>query len=328
MVIVALYSHVIPVPNGKYDDGFSAQADVKKRRQRPISMWTFCTQGPLHIFTLFSLLLCPCDSPNAELAAEACPWLDAYIAYSQQWSPRGAPLLHETVAIWLLSAIAAGRIHVDLGPSHISTLMLAICAPSSVYAKSTTVNLGIRLMNHARLNGLLHADESTPQVLVKSMAKPPIPDEFFVLPETERATITTRVAFAGQRSWFYEEWGQQLKQMQRSDAPMALLHGMLRRLDDGRLSHASDTIARGREEVIDPYLSLLTNCTPTDLAPYCTPGHAYWHDGLWARFAFIGAGEATPSRARLPRKHRFQIPASLVKDVHGWHAYLSTTPAQ
>jgi len=44
VVMVALYSQVIPVSSGKYDDGFSAQADVKKRRQRPIGMWTFFTQ--------------------------------------------------------------------------------------------------------------------------------------------------------------------------------------------------------------------------------------------------------------------------------------------
>jgi len=259
--------------------------------------------------------------PNLDLAATACPWLDDYIAYSKHWGPRAAPLLHEAIGVWLLSVVAADRIQLDVGHSTITTLMIAICAPSSVYAKSTTVTLASRLLCATGVGGLLHPDESTPQALLRSMTGQ-VPQNYFLLTEDQRATVDVRLSFAGQRSWFYEEWGQQLRQMQRNDSPMASLHGLLRRLDDGRISHATDTIVRGLEEIEHPYLSLLTNCTPADLAPYCAPGHAYWYDGFWARFAFIGAGDAPPSRARWPRQQRFRVPSALIQGLHAWHQFL------
>ena len=91
--------------------------------------------------------------PNLDLAATACPWLDDYIAYSKHWGPRAAPLLHEAIGVWLLSVVAADRIQLDVGHSTITTLMIAICAPSSVYAKSTTVTLASRLLCATGVHG-------------------------------------------------------------------------------------------------------------------------------------------------------------------------------
>ena len=169
---------------------------------------------------------------DAARAAEASPWLDDYIAFSQHWSPWGYHGFHEAVALWMLATIAARRIRIHFGPTGLYTsLYLALISRSSLYAKSTTVQVGVALLRQAGLSWLLADDDATPQAFVRGLTMKP-PSNYAVLPQEEQEMLRKQLAFAAQRGWFFEEWGQHLDAMMHREGPMAGFRGMLRRLDD------------------------------------------------------------------------------------------------
>lgn len=256
---------------------------------------------------------------HPELAEGAAPWLDAYCEYSQKWAPRAASGFHEAVGLWVLSTVAARRVCVAFGKAIFPVLFINLAAESTIYTKSTAVTQGETLLRHAGLDFLLSPNHTTPQALIRSMHGR-VSTEYETLEEEEKERLHKRLAFSGQRGWYYAEWGGMLQQMHRSDSPMAMFHELLRRLDDDEPDFSSETIQRGLEFVAHPYLSLLTSSTPHDLAPFMTQGGRWWHDGFWPRFAFI-VPDGPPVTTRRPQG-RGVPPSALVAALHTWHTSL------
>jgi hypothetical protein len=257
----------------------------------------------------------------------AAPWIELYIAHSTRWSPRAARAYHRGIALWILSAVAASRVCVDFGAPIYPNLFLAMVSRSTLYAKTTTAKIGRRLVCDAGCGSLLAADRSTPQALLKAMAGT-IPERYPDMDGDEQQAFAHRLAFAGQRAWYYEEWGSMLHQMARRDSPISDFHGLLRQLDDGEDQSASDTIARELENVRRPYLALLCSATPDDLAPYMQPGNRYWHDGFWPRFTFL-----TPMPDEVPSKDRqppgiMPVETRLTTPLQAWHQRLGIPTAR
>jgi hypothetical protein len=259
-----------------------------------------------------------CAQLDAADGDGAAPWLDAYITHSTTWSPRAARHYHAAVGLWMLSTIAAGRIAVEMGDLIYPNLFLALVSRSTLFAKTTTAKIGRAGLRQAECGPLLAADRATPQALLRTMAGT-IPATFGDLSPEEQTAFTERLAFAGQRGWYYEEWGSMLHQMTRKDSPTAEFHALLRWMDDGTEQFESETIARGAEHVTAPYLALLCSATPHDLAAFMRPGAPYWHDGFWPRFAFITPlqGE-TASHDPLPAG-RAVLPERLLTPLKNWH---------
>jgi hypothetical protein len=261
------------------------------------------------------------------LADGAAPWVEAYIGHSVHWSPRGAQHFHQAVALWNLSTVAAGRLAVELGHPIYSNLNIAMVARSTLFAKTTTAKIGTRALRQARCGHLLAPQRSTPQALHRRMSGA-VPEAYGEQDSAQQLAFVQRVAFAAQQGWFYEEWGGMLHQMTRQDSPMAEFHRMLRWMDDGEEdAFESDTIARGLERANQPYLAMLCNATPHDLAPFMRPGAPYWHDGFWPRFAFITPldGEG-PSRRRQP-EGLASLPSALLTALQTWHQRLGVPKA-
>jgi hypothetical protein len=269
--------------------------------------------------------------PNQARAQGAAPWLDAYASHSARWSPRGARAYHMGVGVWLLSAVAAGRIAVELGTRIYPNLFMAMVSDSTLYAKTTTATIGMKGLRQAHLGTLLAADRATPQALLRTMAAA-VPDDFASKDDEAQLACAASMSFAGQRAWYYEEWGTMLPQMMRKDSPMAEFHGLLRLLDDGVEQYESNTIARGLERVNHPYLALLCSATPVDLAPFLSSGSGFWRDGFWPRFVFLTPlADEKPSTDRQPRglatlsdhllgalkdwHQRLRIPKATIKEV-------------
>lgn len=270
-----------------------------------------------------SLPLCP-PLPDAcildeTLANTASPWLDAYCAYSQRWAPRAASGFHQAIGLWVLSTVAARRICVELGNPIYPVLFLGMIAESSHYTKTTAAANGHTLLRRAGLQHLLAPDRSTPQALLRSMSGR-VPQDYGQRTDEDQEGMQRRLAFAGQRGWYYEEWGGMLHQMTRQDSPMSGFHELLRVLDDGRAEFSSETIQRGLERIEAPYLALLTSATPQDLAPFMQPGSKWWRDGFWPRFAFIVPEE----KPRLDRRPQGLATPSgfLIEQLHTWHSTL------
>lgn len=271
-----------------------------------------------------SLFSCPPLPEKAQIDPSrgegASPWLDRYVAFSRKWSPRAYEGFHEACGLWVLATVAARRVLLHLGKPRYTPLFIALVARTSLYAKSTTADIAIDVLRMAGLEWLLAADEATPQKFIQDLT-PRLPEDFVSLPDGRRARLTLRLAFAGQRGWFYEEFGQHLQAMNRKDGYMAEFRGIIRRMDDCKDRYEYGTISRGSDVVERPYLALLANLTPADLKPLARRGSSMWNDGFWARFAFVTPHHMQRKQDRFPSGERI-IPSELITPLHEWHERL------
>lgn len=251
-------------------------------------------------------------------------WLDEYVTHSAYWAPRAAPSYHAAVGLWVLSTIAARRIVCRMGSRDVyPTLFLALVSHSGLWTKTEAASIGVKMLRRSGCGHLLAPDRTTPQFLLKLMSGI-VPNNYGSKHEDEQEQMRAALGFAAQRGWFYEEWGNMLKQMKRVDSPQAELNKLLIVLEGGAETFETGTIQRGLERVVNPYLALLGCATPSDLGPFMGEGDAWWSDGFWPRFAFASPGpEAMPSLQPRPREAH-TIPASLIIPLADWHARLGS----
>lgn len=255
------------------------------------------------------------------IGADACPWLDEYIAFSRRWSPQSYDGFHEACGLWVLSTIAARRVMLPFGGERFTSLYIALCARTSLWAKSTAAKIAKETISAAGLSQLLAPDISTPQAFLRRLAER-VPANYAKETPEAQALRQSELAFAGQRGWWHEEFGSHLAGMMREGGVMADFRGHLRIFDDCPRSYAYDTVTHGLNIIKRPYLALLANLTPADLAPFARKGGALWGDGYFARFAFVTppAG-AERSRERFPEGW-YTIPNALSAPLREWHAQL------
>lgn len=251
----------------------------------------------------------------------ACGWLDEFVNFSRKMSPRAYDGFHEAIGLWLMSTVAARRVKLTLGVKNFyPSLYIALTAPTTIFSKSTTVNTGYRILKAAGVDFLLTPDDSTPQAFINDMAGH-IDPSYAVMTSEQKKIEENRLAFASKCGWFYEEFGMKLEAMMRAGGFMADFRGMLRVLDDGKETYVYKTMTR-RDEVNNPYLSLLANLTPADLRPHAKNGSSLWGDGFLARFAFVSPPpQARPNRGRFPETET-ELPLTIVNPLRVWHQRL------
>jgi putative DNA primase/helicase len=254
-------------------------------------------------------------------AAGASIFLDDYIAFSKQWAPRAYEGFYEAAALFTLSTTAARRVKIEFGPHGVyPSLYMALAARTSLFTKTTAVDIALELLRRAGLYHLLADDDATPQAFLRSLTLH-IPTDYAELPPEAQHALKERLAFAGQKGWFYEEWGQHLHAMMQKEGQMAAFRSILRRLDDHRDEYVYSTISRGRDVLVKPYVALLVNVTPADLKPFMRAQSPLWRDGYIARFAFIAPGDAEASTAAFP-EGTMTIPRPLITTLASWHKRL------
>jgi hypothetical protein len=264
---------------------------------------------------------------DPEVADGASPWLDDYIEHSRGWSPRAYDGFHEATGLWVASTVAARRIRLDVGGERYTNLAIALAARTSVYAKTTTAKVGMDALSEAGLTYLLAPDDATPQAFIKNLAAR-VPADWGELPREKQLQILERVAFAGQKGWFFDEFGQKVSAMMREGGHMADFRGLLRKFDDTPATYEYVSVSRGSDVITAPYLALLANLTPADLKPFAKKGASLWGDGFWARFAFITPPPDEPrKKGRFPEGKRVTPPAIVAK-LKEWHNRLGIPTPQ
>ena len=258
---------------------------------------------------------------DEERASGASIWLDDYIAFSKQWAPRAYEGFHEAVALFALATTSARRIKIQFGPRGVYTsLYLGLASRTSLYTKTTAVDIGMGLLRRAGLQSLIADDDATPQAFLRSLTLH-LPPDYAEWPEEAQLALRERLAFAGQKGWHYEEWGQHLQSMMQKEGLMAAFRSILRRLDDHQDEYVYGTISRGRDVLQKPFVSLLANVTPADLRPFVRAQSPLWRDGYIARFAFVAPGDAPISQAHFP-EGEMVYPRHLITTIASWHKKL------
>lgn len=260
------------------------------------------------------------------LGKGACEWLEKYIKFSKYMSPSGYDGFHEAVGLWLLSTVAARRVCLPMGASMQYTMLyITLCARSGIYSKSETTAVGLKTLKQAGLSYLLMGNNHTPQSFIKTMTGV-VPANYASIDMGERVKIERGIAFSGQRSWFLDEFEQFINGMKKKSGHMHEFSGMMRELDRGEDEYTLTTIGRGEDKVVNPYLSLLANITPSDLRTAAKKGSEEWGNGFWARVAIIGPRPDEPlSKGKMPNE-RFNAPDEILMPLVRWSERLGVPP--
>jgi hypothetical protein len=256
----------------------------------------------------------------ASLGSDACPWLDEYTDFSRYRSPRSYEGYHVGIGLFVLSTVSSRRISFDFGTTHYTNLPIALVGRTSTTAKSTVAKIGKEVLKSAGLDFLLLPDTATPQKMISLMTTV-VPENYQRLTLLQQERITNQLAFAGQRGWYYDEFGQMFANMMKPNGVMADFRGLFRRFDDTEDRYENATQIRGIEIVDRPFLPIVAALTPADLLPFIQCGSALWNDGFLARFAFIAPPKDYYKKGRFPRE-RLVIPDSLIIPLRTWHETL------
>ncbi|HEY5001994.1 MAG TPA: DUF3987 domain-containing protein [Ktedonobacteraceae bacterium] len=320
-MFAAMFTHPpLPAPVAEPSPGPAPLDDTSPRlsiesSETPPDTLVPGDDAPSHSFSFKPL-------PRSVLVAEepgASPWLDAYIEFSKQWSPRGYDGFHEAVGLWVLSTIAAHRVMLPIGDESYTPLLIVLVGRTGLFAKSTTAKIGRAVLKSAGLEWFLAPDDATPQKFISEMAGHIASNYDSMSPEAQRM-VELQYCFAGQRGWFYDEFGQIISAIMK-DGIMSDFRGILRRLDDCYDYYNRATISRGTDSVENPYLALLGSMTPDDLGKAAKSGSSLWGDGFLARFAFVTPPAGTSSLGRFPPGLRV-IPDELSDALRVWHQRL------
>src|SRR4029434_2776563 len=95
---------------------------------------------------------------------------------------RAYAVFHEAAALFGLSTTAARRVKIEFGPHGVYTsLYMALAACTSLFTKTTAVDIALALLRAAGLQALLADDDATPQAFLRSLTLH-IPPEYAELP--------------------------------------------------------------------------------------------------------------------------------------------------
>jgi hypothetical protein len=265
---------------------------------------------------------------DPSLARGACQWLDAYESFSKEASPEGYLHFHVFCGIWLLSMINAGRVYIQAKKMRFcGNLMLAMCADTTLFAKTSTARVAIDLLYESGLSFFLGPDRCTPQRLISNMTGRRIPTDYGQLTGDKKAKIDNKIAMAGQKGLYLDEFGKFIQGTMRKNSTTSDFIDLFLTLYNCPPEYSNETIQRGSDVIENPYIALLGAMTYANLNELAAPGADFWTDGFWARIGFIAAPPdkyiiSTADIEDLP------TPPELIMALQRWHERLGVTPCE
>ncbi len=270
----------------------------------------------------------PVDIKAFEMHAhQASPTLDAMIDYFQHWATRSYDGYHEAVALWTLSTIAARRVVLPWRRGVWTPLYIMIVSRSTAHAKTEAAFYGSQIIESCGLDFLLVPDETTPQRLLSKMCGQTVPRNYSVMTAEKRERQRLLSAFAGQRGWQYDEFGDLLQEVIKGRGSNAQFYRLLKQLYDSKTTFRYDTITRGEELIEMPYLSIIGTTAPDSLLPIAGADSAAWTDGAFARIAWIVPPSDSLKLDSAPDGGA-EVPSAIRRKLLDWHHRLGEPPCE
>ena len=195
---------------------------------------------------------------------EAGSWLTDYVAYAAGVSERTPRLFHEAIGLWTGSLAIARRLRLRLrhGDIYPNLYVLGV-ASTTLYAKSTALDVGSRLI-HESFPHLLFANDFTPEAMLADLAgREPVNLNSADLTERDRDLWLQGRHFAAQRGFIAEEASALLAGLRRDY--MTGMAELLLRLYDCPDLYRRNTRGAGFIVVRKAYLSIIGMTTPARL---------------------------------------------------------------
>lgn len=265
---------------------------------------------------------------DIHLARGACRWLDKYELFSREASPEGYEHFHVFCGIWLLSMVSARRVYIQAKKMRFcGNLMLAMCADTTLFAKSSTARVATDLLQDAGLSFFLGPDRCTPQKLINNMTGSRIPINYSLMEAEKKAKTYNKIAMAGQKGLYLDEFGKFIQGTVRKNSTTSDFIDLFLTLYNCQPEYSNETLQRGSDVIENPFLALLGSMTYANLNQIAAPGAEFWTDGFWARIGFIAAPPDqyiihTADIEELP------TPPELIMALRHWHERLGITPCE
>lgn len=245
---------------------------------------------------------------QAEIAGS---WIDAYVKFAVRASPMTPIFFHESFALGLLSTAIARRAYVRAGKNLIfPNLYMLLVAQSTLYAKTTGLDVVDDVLKMSGLNYLTLPAGVTPQSLVTELSHR-TPPTFNDWSQDDREDWQKERQFAAQRAWWMDEAASLLdlfKQKHTAD-----LLSLILKLYNCPEKLTAATIGRGRETVRYSYLTICGPTTPAAMRTHLKT-QELWGDGLFARFLFVTPN--TPPVRAFYSDTEIETPPELAKHLN------------
>lgn len=238
-------------------------------------------------------------------------YLDAYIAWSAEYAPRGHYLFHEGAALFVASALAKRRIRIPILQGQHTGLMIAFAAESGRYTKTTVMNLAELALKECGQAWLEWPKKLTPQMLFKYAAGQMF-DKYDALPEAQQRERDIQLNYCGQRCYVKDEFGADLVAMANPNSIRRPFHDLLLTWD-GYPEYDDDfAFSSGEKRVYRPYIPLLVAFTPENFKNVTGKGYSdLWQTGLNSRIAFLTPPGKTFSLAPFPKEPCSGLPNAI-----------------
>lgn len=248
-------------------------------------------------------------------AAQGRKWLDDYMAWAIKGGPLSPDIFYEAMGLWTLSMVATRRLCVTIGSERIyPNLYIFIVAPTTVYRKTTALNIATTLISKSNLDFLLMPERATPEALLDYLAGK-MPMNFAELPESEQRYWKMGRAFAAQRALKVDEASGLLSEMKK-DYNAGLTEILLQGYDAQGV-YRKILKNSGAISVKDMCFSMLAATTPVEWGRRM--GIEERQNGFTARFAII-----TPEGPPIYRKTTDEVPIPASLPTRLWNFFAKT----
>lgn len=226
-------------------------------------------------------------------------WLSAYIDYGLRVSPMSPRSFHQMMGLSILSAAIARRVFVSASNRKIfPNLFSLIVADSTVYCKTTALELADEIMHLAGLDIFKLPAGITPQSLIGELTRR-APESFDQWEQQDKTDWRSERIFAAQRIWLMDEMSSLLDSFDQK-IYFELLPQILRLFGCPKKLVAKSTIRHGRQTINNGYLTICGPTTPTALRKHIK-NPTLWENGFFARFIFV-TPDSPPRRTFYPPK--------------------------
>lgn len=235
------------------------------------------------------------------LGTKSRVWLDAYIAFSKKWAPRGHYLFHEGAGLFLLSAIARRRIYIPIQSGKYTPLYILFTAETSKFTKSTTMKVAEEVLDKAGMGWLVLPRKMTPQFFF-TIASGRIPDDFDKISDMQlREDLLRQLRYCAQRPMVIDEFGSRLESFAASNGVMRPYHDLFLHWDGCPLSDDDSALGSGAKKIYEPYISVLAAMTPENFKNLSSKSNSnLWATGFMNRFVLLTPPEHAYSLATWP----------------------------
>lgn len=250
-------------------------------------------------------------------AATGRKWLDQYVHWAKRAGPLSPEIFYEAIGLWTLSMAAARRLRIKIGGEEIyPNLYIFIVAPTTVYRKTTALNIARSLIEKSRLDFFLMPERATPEALFDYLAGKMPPNMADLSPSDIEHLRMGRV-FAGQRALYVDEASGLLSEMKK-DYNAGLTEIIMEGYDSTK-SPKKILKGAGLVSIKQMSLSVLAATTPVEWSRRM--GIEERQNGFVARFAII-----TPETAPIyhDTEDDVDIPAELIQRL--WHFFARVLP--